>query len=477
MAKKIGAVDQMSQGNIRVEALDGLSNRESAQKIAEHFASISNEYKPVDFTHLPSYLPAPPPPQVDEYQVYLKLKRQKKTKSTLPIDVPENLKKEFSPELALPLSNIINASFTQQKFPELWKFEWVCPVPKVSNPKFIKDLRKISCTSDYSKVYEDFLKEFILEDICDNVDIGQFGGQRGTGTDHMIVCLVNRVLQLLDTHRDQSAVIAATIDWAAAFDRQDPTLAIKSFIEIGVRPALIPILISYIDDRKMQVRFNGELSDILSLIGGGPQGTLIGQIMYLVQTNSNADCVDKADRFKYIDDLSILQIVCLAGLVKQYNFHEHVASDVGINQVFLPPQTFETQEHLKTISRWTKDNLMKLNETKSNYLIFTRTRTDFMTRLTLNNQKLDQVNVTKLLGVWISEDLSWSKNTKEITKKCFSRLSLLTKLKYVGVSTEDLLDIYVLFIRSCAEYCCVAFHSSLTLEQSYSIETIQKVCL
>ena len=414
---------------------------------------------------------------MDEYQVYLKLKRQKKTKSTLPIDLPENLKKEFSPELALPLSNIINASLTQQKFPELWKFEWVCPVPKVSNPKFIKDLRKISCTSDYSKVYEDFLKEFILEDICDNVDVGQFGGQRGTGTDHMIVCLVNRVLQLLDTHRDQSAVIAATIDWAAAFDRQDPTLAIKSFIEIGVRPALIPILISYIDDRKMQVRFNGELSDILSLIGGGPQGTLIGQIMYLVQTNSNADCVDKTDRFKYIDDLSILQIVCLAGLVKQYNFHEHVASDVGINQVFLPPQTFETQEQLNTISRWTQDNLMKLNETKSNYLIFTRTRTDFMTRLTLNNQKLDQVNVTKLLGVWISEDLSWSKNTKEITKKCFSRLSLLTKLKYVGVSTEDLLDIYVLFIRSCAEYCCVAFHSSLTLEQSYSIETIQKVCL
>ena len=63
------------------------------------------------------------------------------------------------------------------------------------------------------------------------------------------------------------------------------------------------------------------------------------------------------------------------------------------------------------------------------------------------------------------------------TKKCFSRLSLLTKLKYVGVSTEDLLDIYVLFIRSCAEYCCVAFHSSLTLEQSRSIERIQKVCL
>ena len=96
----------------------------------------------------------------------------------------------------------------------------------------------------------------------------------------------------------------------------------------------------------MQVSFNGELSDILTLIGGGPQGTLLGQIMYLVQTNSNADCVEQEDRFKYIDDLFILKIVCLAGLVREYNFQEHVASDVGIDQVFLPPKFSRTDMSL-----------------------------------------------------------------------------------------------------------------------------------
>ena len=30
----------------------------------------------------------------------------------------------------------------------------------------------------------------------------------------------------------------------------------------------------------MKVKFNGSESDTLSLIGGGPQGSLIGQIMY-----------------------------------------------------------------------------------------------------------------------------------------------------------------------------------------------------
>ena len=54
---------------------------------------------------------------------------------------------------------------------------------------------------------------------------------------------------------------------------------------------------------------------------------------------------------------------------------------------------------------------------------------------------------------------------------------MLTKLKYVGVSTTDLLDICVLFIRSLTEYCSVAFHSSLTVTQATDIERIQKTCL
>ena len=86
----------------------------------------------------------------------------------------------------------------------------------------------------------------------------------------------------------------------------------------------------------MQVKFDGEESEIMSLIGGRPQGTLLGQLMYLVQSNDNANVVEPEDRFKYIDDLSILQIVCLAGLLASYNFHFHVASDVGVDQLFLP---------------------------------------------------------------------------------------------------------------------------------------------
>ena len=476
MAKRIGACDQMNAEDIIVDCLDGLTNKQGAQKIAEHFAAVSNQYSPIDYQQLPCYLPAQAAPQLTKLEVYERLRKQKKTKTTLPIDLPYKLKKEFSPELSTPLANIMNECLSQQLFPNIWKNEWVTPVPKVLNPKDISDLRKISCTSDFSKLFEGVLKDWIIEDIGDKFDIGQFGGQGGIGTEHMLVCLVDRVLFLLDRFPDKSAVIAASVDWSAAFDHQDPTLAIKRFIEIGVRPCIIPILISYLSGRKMKVKFNNEESDILSLIGGGPQGTLIGQIMYLVQSNSNADNVDPEDRFKYIDDLSILQIISLAGLLT-YDFHSHVASDVGTHQLFLPPSTNAVQENLNIISSWTESNLMKINEKKCSYMVFSRAQAEFATRLTVNEKLIEKAEVTKLLGVWISEDLLWSRNTAEICRKSFSRLSMLTKLKYVGVPIEDLIDVYILFIRSCAEYCAVVFHSSLTVENTASLERIQKISL
>ena len=183
------------------------------------------------------------------------------------------------------------------------------------------------------------------------------------------------------------------------------------------------------------------------------------------------------DRFKFIDDLSILQLICFSGLLLEYDFRQHVASDIGIDQLYLPSSSYSTQTSLDYIAKWTENNLMKLNVSKCSYMIFSRSKSDFATRLSINNQILNKVEATKLLGLWITEDLSWAKNCQAICQKAYSRMSIITKLKYVGTSKEDLIEIYILFIRSVIEYCAVAFHSSLTQEQSRKLEKIQKTCL
>ena len=213
------------------------------------------------------------------------------------------------------------------------------------------------------------------------------------------------------------------------------------------------------------------------LIGGGPQGTLLGGIEYLVQGNDNLDSVQPEDRFKFIDDASLFQFICLAGLLVAYNCLEHIPSDVGVDQKYLPIESLPLPKILESVNQWTEDHKMQLNTKKCNFMIFSRSNENFATRILINGNLIERRSASKLLGMWISDDLSWSKNCQEICKMAYSRLSLITKLKYVGVQTEDLIEIYILFIRSVTEYCSVVYHSSLTVEQSDKLEKIQKTCL
>ena len=77
----------------------------------------------------------------------------------------------------------------------------------------------------------------------------------------------------------------------------------------------------------------------------------------------------------------------------------------------------------------------------------------------------------------MSQQDSWLRHCSEICIQAYSRLSMITRLRYVGVHIDDLLDVYKLFIRSIIEYCSVVYHSRLTEEQSTKIERIQKTCL
>ena len=127
----------------------------------------------------------------------------------------------------------------------------------------------------------------------------------------------------------------------------------------------------------------------------------------------------------------------------------------------------------------THENLMQLYTRKSNYIVFTRTSNqNFQARLTRNGEKIDRQEYVKILGVWLAEDIGdWGKNTSEICRKAFSRMGMLSKLKYVGVPIEDLVEIYCLFIRSTAEYCSAVFATSLTVEQDRKLTNIEKTAL
>ena len=91
--KQLGGLDQLSRGRLKIKELAGLSDKECAEKVVQSFAATSQEYSRLDRTKLPTFLPAGRQEEVNIFQVQENIKKVGKTKSTLPIDLPDTLRK------------------------------------------------------------------------------------------------------------------------------------------------------------------------------------------------------------------------------------------------------------------------------------------------------------------------------------------------------------------------------------------------
>ena len=87
---------------------------------------------------------------------------------------------------------------------------------------------------------------------------------------------------------------------------------------------------------------------------------------------------------------------------------------------------------------------------------------------------IEQVNQIRLLGVVLSDDLTWGANTNNIVNKAYKRMCILRKLYEFNVRLKDLKHIYVIYIRSVVEQSCVVWATSLTLEDDRKIARVRK---
>ena len=184
------------------------------------------------------------------------------------------------------------------------------------------------------------------------------------------------------------------------------------------------------------------------------------------QSNNNADCVSESDRFKFIDDLTVLEIVNLLTVgITSFNLKQQVPSDIPVHNQYIPAEHLESQKWLNTINDWTLKQKMLVNEKKTKTMIFNYTKKyQFTTRLSINDQPIEVIKNTRLLGTIIQDDLTWDLNTAELVRKANARMELLRKVASFGTGTDDLKNIYILFVGSLLEQSATVWHSSLTEE-------------
>lgn len=409
------------------------------------------------------------------------LTQLKTNKSTVPGDLPAKVIKHFAAYLAEPLADIINTAVKRGEYPQIYKFEVCTPIPKVQPTETISQLRNISGLLNFDKIMEKLISNLMVADMAAKLDPAQYGNQRGISIQHYLVKLVHSILTALDKNskREKFAAVVSLIDWKDAFPRQCPKLGIKSFLKNGVRASLIPVLVSYFQGRQMIVKWHGCKSKPKNINGGGPQGSIFGILEYLSQSNDNADMVPSSDRFKFVDDLSTLEIIELISIgLSHYNLKKHVPSDILTSNLYLPSEKLKTQQWLTEINKWTEENKMLLNESKTKAMVFNFTRDyQFSTRLKLKGQTVENIKSTKLLGTIISDDLKWNLNTNSIIRKANTSMEILRRVASFGAPIEDLRQIYILFVRSLIEQSAVVWHSSLSEDEITSIERVQKTAV
>ena len=73
-----------------------------------------------------------------------------------------------------------------------------------------------------------------------------------------------------------------------AFNRMSHQLLIQDLFDMKVPGWLLLILISYLTERKIIIKFRGVLSGLQSLFGSFPQGAVLGVILFIIYFNGAA---------------------------------------------------------------------------------------------------------------------------------------------------------------------------------------------
>ena len=119
---------------------------------------------------------------------------------------------------------------------------------------------------------------------------------------------------------------------------------------------------------------------------------------------------------------------------------------------------------------------MKINASKTKLMLFNPFKSkDFMPDIELKGTRIYVVEQTKLLCVIVSSNLSWSTNTEYMVECCNKKTCVLWRLKYLGDTRVDLLDVNCKQICIIAEFAVPVWNSSLTGEDVIKLERIKKI--
>ena len=360
--------------------------------------------------------------------------------------------------IANPLANIINASFRHRTFPKRWKNAIVKPIPKISNPTSESEYRPISLLTVHSKILEkvaayQIIKYFQEEELQ---DIYQSAYKANHSTITALLNISDDIYNALD---DSELTIMVLIDYSKAFDTINHRILFAKLKKLGFHFEAISWIVSYLTDRKQKVQTLDDESGWEDVLNGVPQGSVLGPLLFSIMVHDIKEVIMESKYHMYSDDTQVFKHTS----VNQIN---HNISSVNAD--------------LNRISNFSKNNCLKINEKKSQLIIFgsrkqlNKLKDIRIDNIQINNKNIERETTVRNLGIDFDEHLSWRDQINRQVKNAYYKLKQLYRFnKFLTEKCKlRLVETYVLSQLIYGN----TITQNITLELQNKLQKVQNAC-
>ena len=345
-------------------------------------------------------------------------------------DISANVLKYVTKDVLTPITHVCQLSLDQGYFPSQLKLAKIIPLFKSKDPATFSNYRPISLLSIFSKILEKVMYNRLYNYLVKFkfLYIYQFGFQKNKSTYMALICLVDKLTQALE---NGEYAVGVFIDFQKAFDTVDHNILLEKLSYYGIRGSAHEWFRSYLSGREQFVEFDNVSSNVLKVQCGVPQGSNLGPLLFLIYINDLAFVSPKLFAILFADDSNFFY------------------TDKNIDNLF---DTLNSE--LDKIVKWLNANKMSLNVDKTHYIVFTSRKNNVLRNqdIIINGCKINEVVVTKFLGVLIDNNLTWKYHIDHLCSKVSKNIGILRKLRG-KLDTDTMTTLYYSFIYPYCHYC------------------------
>jgi hypothetical protein len=328
------------------------------------------------------------------------------------------------------LSKFINECFTQGSFPDVLKIARVTPIHKEGSKDDPNNYRPISILSIFSKIFEIVIRkrlEFFLQS-NKILNENQFGFLKKSSTSSATTNLINEIVTRTNNKLKTACLF---VDLRKAFDCLKYSTLGEILYNLGIQDQALQLIMSYLTNRQQYVVCGEVRSSLGQVIGGIPQGSVLGPLLFLV----------------YINGIFSLK---LNGFIQLY------ADDMAIvfGEKHFTQLKQKMTEDLSIIIPWLSSINFSINFKKTKFIIFRNAHTattDIFHSVKFQNDSISAISNYDYLGLTIDQYMTWTNHISKVSRKISFFVYQLKRIRH-AINRKTLEMIYFAYIKSHLTY-------------------------